>query len=38
MTAQRTTRRRYYVCVNNDDYGVSLELRKIYEGFPDPTT
>jgi hypothetical protein len=35
MTAQRTTRRRYFVCVNNDDYGVSLELRKIYEGHLD---
>ena len=35
MTAQRSTRRRYFVCVNNDDYGVSLELRKIYEGLPD---
>ena len=38
MTVQRPTRRRYFVCVNNDEYGVSLELRKIYEGLPDPAT
>ena len=27
---------RFVVCVCNDDYPVSLELRKIYEVIPDP--
>ncbi len=25
----------FVVCVNNDDYAVSLELRKLYEILPD---
>ena len=32
----RTTGHRYYVCINNEGYAVSLELRKIYEALPDP--
>ncbi len=36
MAATRTTRHRYYVCINNEGYTVSLELRKIYEALPDP--
>jgi hypothetical protein len=27
---------RYVVCVNNEDYPASLELRKIYRVIPDP--
>lgn len=30
------TRRQFAVCVRNDGYEVSLELRKIYEVLPDP--
>lgn len=26
----------YVVCVRNEDYAASLELRKIYEVIPDP--
>jgi hypothetical protein len=36
MATTRTTGHWYYVCVNNDGYAVSLELRKIYEALPDP--
>ena len=28
---------RYLICVNNDAYLVSLELRKVYEALPDET-
>ena len=28
-------RQRYYVCIHNDGYAVSLEERKIYVGIPD---
>ena len=30
------TRRQFAVCIRNDGYEVSLELRKIYEVLPDP--
>ena len=36
MAAISTKSHRYYVCINNDGYTVSLELRKIYEALPDP--
>lgn len=26
---------RYLLCVNNDDYPVSLEVRKVYRSIPD---
>lgn len=29
-------RKSFVVCVNNEGYEVSLELRKIYEALPDP--
>ena len=28
--------REFVVCIRNDDYAASLELRKIYEVLPDP--
>jgi len=30
-----TTHAKYYVCVNNEGYAASLELRKIYRILPD---
>lgn len=36
MAATRSAGRHYYVCINNEGYAVSLELRKIYEALPDP--
>lgn len=26
---------KYVICVNNDDYAASLEVRKLYESLPD---
>jgi hypothetical protein len=28
--------RGYLLCINNDDYPVALELRKVYQSIPDP--
>jgi hypothetical protein len=36
MTKKKKTRR-YLLCVKNDDYPVSLEVRKIYQVIPDAT-
>jgi hypothetical protein len=33
--AQRRQHGRYFVCINNEGYQVSLECRKIYETRPD---
>ena len=27
---------RFFLCVNNEAYPVSLELRKVYQSRPDP--
>lgn len=29
---------RFAICIKNEDYEVSLELRKLYEVLPDPKT
>lgn len=34
--SESSTRPRYVVCIRNDGYPESLELRKIYETLPDP--
>ncbi len=31
-----STKLKYVVCINNQDYPASLELRKIYRVLPDP--
>lgn len=36
MSAQTQTATRFVVCVRNDDYPASLEVRKFYEVLPDP--
>ena len=36
MADIQSKKHRYYVCINNDGYAASLELRKIYEALPDP--
>jgi len=28
--------KRFVICVRNDDYPASLEVRKVYEAVPDP--
>jgi hypothetical protein len=33
---RRNRRKQFVVCVWNEDYPASLELRKIYEQLPDP--
>jgi len=33
--ASAPTARRYCICVKNDDYAASLEVRKVYELLPD---
>jgi len=30
-------RRKFFVCVHNEGYAVSLDVRKIYAGLPDST-
>ncbi|MDQ5872291.1 MAG: hypothetical protein M3547_08830 [Acidobacteriota bacterium] len=30
------TKKQYVICIRNDGYEESLELRKIYESFEDP--
>ncbi len=34
--AKSKSTRQYLLCVRNDAYPASLELRKIYEALPDP--
>jgi hypothetical protein len=34
--AKRTPSARFLLCVNNDAYPVSLEVRKMYRELPDP--
>jgi hypothetical protein len=36
MSPQRTFVRQLVVCVRNDGYPASLEVRKLYEVLPDP--
>jgi hypothetical protein len=35
--AKKKDTTRYVLCLNNQDYPVSLEVRKIYKCLPDPT-
>ena len=37
MTTQPSTATAYFLCVSNGESPASLEVRKIYEGLPDPT-
>ena len=30
------SKHKFAICINNEDYEVSLELRKLYETVPDP--
>ncbi|HYT89156.1 MAG TPA: hypothetical protein VEL76_10645 [Gemmataceae bacterium] len=30
------TAHQFLICVKNDDYPASLEVRKVYQGVPDP--
>ena len=32
---QKNSKKTFVVCIKNEDYAVSLELRKIYEVIPD---
>jgi hypothetical protein len=36
-TRAKTPRGRFVLCICNDDYPVSLELRKVYRVLPDPS-
>ena len=36
MTASKQNKSRFVVCVDNTDYGASLELHKIYRVVEDP--
>ena len=33
---KKETKRQYLLCVRNDSYPVSLEVRKVYRALPDP--
>jgi hypothetical protein len=35
--AKKKTTSQFLLCVKNDDYPVSLELRKVYRAIPDET-
>jgi hypothetical protein len=35
--SSRNVRRRFFVCLSNDGYTASLEVRKIYTAVPDAT-
>ena len=37
MNIPDTDEQRFVVCIRNDDYSASLEVRKIYEVIPDPS-
>lgn len=34
--AKQPTNQRFLLCVKNDAYPVSLEVRKVYQALPDP--
>lgn len=34
--SQKPKKKRYVLCMSNDAYPASLEVRKIYEQIPDP--
>ncbi len=34
--SETETRPRFLICVRNEGYAVSLELRKVYQALPDP--
>jgi hypothetical protein len=34
--AKRSPNQQFLLCVNNDAYPVSLEVRKVYRALPDP--
>jgi hypothetical protein len=36
MDKSDAPKKRFVICVENEDYEVSLERRKIYEALPDP--
>lgn len=36
MTTPSPATERFVVCIQNDDYAGSLDLRKIYRSVPDP--
>jgi len=36
MMAKKNPPRRFLLCVKNDGYPVSLEVRKVYQALPDP--
>ncbi len=33
--SERETQRRFMICVRNEGYAASLELRKVYQAVPD---
>jgi hypothetical protein len=35
--SKRAKELRYVICVRNEGYEVSLELRKLYQALPDPS-
>ncbi len=35
MSQQRPTARQLVICIRNDEYPASLEVRKVYEVLPD---
>ncbi|MCP4155381.1 MAG: hypothetical protein GY757_47085 [bacterium] len=35
MQTKKTGKRKFVVCINNDDFPASLELHKIYRMLPD---
>lgn len=35
--AKRSADRQFLLCVKNDDYPASLEVRKVYRALPDPS-
>lgn len=37
MSEQPTKARQLVICVRNDEYPASLEVRKVYEALPDST-
>ena len=36
MSQQAATARELVICIRNDEYPASLEVRKVYEVIPDP--
>lgn len=37
MSQQLASARQLVICIRNDEYPASLEVRKVYEVLPDPT-